>query len=147
VHVRPGLLRCINDVGPKIGDDPLPLPESTLPIDKPVRGSSRLARAVYAAMTGKCERETRGLAGALEWHRIAMTNSPAVSLSQRLVALVTAFEASRPRRRGGSLEACPGPRRPVRQGRQCPSSIPSLEPDVVVPARSTRAANRSAMPP
>lgn len=93
VHASRGLLRSINIIGRKIGDGPLPLPDATEPITNGLKASSALARAVFGAMTGMQDDRARRLQGALEWHRVAMTNSAAVSLPLRLVAIKTGFEA------------------------------------------------------
>jgi hypothetical protein len=92
-HVRSGALKEIVSFGHKIGQGPLPLPEATSPIRRPVRASSSLARSVFDTMTTRQDEAAGRLRAALEWHRITMANSPAISLGQRLVASKTGFEA------------------------------------------------------
>lgn len=91
-HVKGGGLRRILVAGMKIGQEPIPLPDATVPMARPIVLSGKLARAIFDLM-GKHDDPARHVQIALEWHRAAMTNPEAVTLQQRLIALKTGFEA------------------------------------------------------
>lgn len=92
-HRRGGLLRNVLTGGLKIGQEPLPLPDAVLKIDRPVRASSKLARAVFDALAVSGSAEKRRVNIALEWYFAALVNPRAVTLQQRLIMLKTGFEA------------------------------------------------------
>lgn len=91
-HVR-GYLKRITTVAWKTGEAPIPLPEDTVAMLGPVNVSSRLTRAVYNKLISAETLETRRLRLAIEWHGMAMANTPSVTSQQRIIAIKTGFEA------------------------------------------------------
>lgn len=89
---RGGALKGELGAGYKIGEQAIPLPDATLPIQTPIVMSRTLAQAVHShlqAQSGKAS----SIRTALEWHGVAMANPHAVTVQQRLIALKTGFEA------------------------------------------------------
>jgi len=92
-HVTGGMLRSGLVGGWKIGDRPLPLPDAVMPIQRPVRVSQKLARAVFDVVADATTDAKRRISIAIEWHSAAMANPRAVTLQHRLISLKTGFEA------------------------------------------------------
>jgi hypothetical protein len=96
-HRRGGALKSNVVGGLKIGGDPPPLADAVEPIRMPVPASRKLARAIFDAVLlndyDKPQPNLRRIGVAIEWHASALANAPAVTMSQRLIALKTAFEA------------------------------------------------------
>lgn len=91
--LKDGALRSDITGGWEIGQKALPLPDAVLPIDSPVSASTKVAKAVFDALTVPSYPRRDSISVALEWHRAAMANAAAVTLQQRLIALKTGFEA------------------------------------------------------
>lgn len=91
-HVEEGFWSRQMIGGYKIGERPLTLPQGLYPLARPVRVSTKLAAAVYAAFQRTDETSSR-IKVALEWHADVAANAPAVGGQHRVIALKTAFEA------------------------------------------------------
>lgn len=90
-----GVLRRVLSGGWKIGEpNATPhLPDAVVAIDMPVVPSQLHATALFNALLAPQNATNRRIAVALEWHRFALSNPRAITLSQRLIALKTGFEA------------------------------------------------------
>jgi len=90
-----GLLRSVLSGGWRIGEEGAKshLPDAVVAIGRPVIPSQHHATALFNALVDDQNATNRRIAVALEWHRLALSNPRVVSLSQRLIALKTGFEA------------------------------------------------------